>query len=341
MGKLAATVMNSTEIVTFLLSDNMLATSVTLPLEQFRAAQSMSTAAGNRRSGPQITFILASIDGRAVTTSTGLRLQPDCALSDIERSSITYLPALWRNPRPIVRRHRDIEPWLVEQKERGGTIAGVGTGCCFMAEAGLLDFRPATTHWYYFEQFARSYPQVQLKRDYFITRSDNLFCAASVNALADLTVLFIQETYGAKVARNVERHFFHEVRKAYLVKDHFTDKIQAHPDEEIAEAQSWIRHSPQNLIVVKELAEKLGISIRTFNRRFKNATNQTPMQYIQSIRMGVAGELLQTSNLAIAEIAFRSGYQDLPHFTNLFKKHYGTTPSQYRTTVRAKLFSVE
>lgn len=340
-GQLATTDMKPAETVTFLLTDHMLSTSVTLPLEQFRAAQSMSAAAHGRHSQPQVTFLLASIDGRAVTTSTGMILQPDCAVADIDRSSITYLPALWRNPKPIVKRHRSMEPWLIEQKQKGGTIAGVGTGCCFMAEAGLLDFKPATTHWYYFEQFARSYPRVQLKRDYFITRSDNLFCAASVNALADLTVFFIQETYGAKIARHVERHFFHEVRRAYPVEDHFTEQTRAHPDEEIAEAQSWIRHNPRQNIVVSALAERLRLSLRTFNRRFKNATNQTPTQYIQSVRMHAAGDLLQTTNLSIAEIAFESGYQDLPHFTNLFKKHFGTTPSQYRATVRAKLFSVE
>lgn len=341
MGKPATIVMQSTETITFFLCDNMLATSVALPLEQFRAAQSMGAADRGGRRQPQLTFLLASIDGNPVKTSTGMTLQPDCAIADIGQSSITYLPALWRNPRPIIKRNLGIEPWLVEQKHNGGTIAGVGTGCCFMAEAGLLDFRPATTHWYYFDQFARSYPRVHLKRDYFITRSDNLFCTASVNALADLTVFFIQDKFGAKIARHVEQHFFHEVRKSYPVKDYFTDSLQSHPDEEIAEAQSLIRQNPQQEIQVKELAKKLQLSLRTFNRRFKSATNQTPTQYIQSVRMSAAGELLQTTNLSVAEIAFESGYQDLSHFTSLFKKHFGTTPSQYRTTVRAKLFSVE
>lgn len=329
------------ETIVFFLCDNMLATSVALPLEQFRAAEGMCSAANGRHSQPQLQFLLASIDGAPIKTNTGMTLQPDCAITDTGHASITYLPALWRNPKPVIERNRGIFAWLVEQQRHGGIIAGVGTGCCFMAEAGLLDFRPATTHWYYFDQFAESYPRVQLKRDYFITRSDNLFCSASVNALADLTVFFIQEKFGSRIARLVERHFFHEVRKTHPVTDHFKEQIQAHPDEEIAEAQSLIRHNPQQEIVVKDLAKKLKLSLRTFNRRFKNATNQTPTQYIQNVRMRAAGELLQTSNLSITEIAFKSGYQDLPHFTRLFKKHFGTTPSQYRATVRAKLFSVE
>lgn len=319
----------------------MLATSVALPLEQFHAAQSMNLAAHKHRRSRALNIKLASIDGKAVQTSTGVQLQADCSVAEIEHASLTYLPALWRNPRRALQRNRDILPWLIQQNKAGGTIAGVGTGCCFMAEAGVLDFRPATTHWYYFEQFARAYPRVQLKRDYFITRSDNLFCAASVNALADLTVFFIQQMYCVDIARHVERHFFHEVRSNYPLAKHFSDQTQAHPDEEIAAVQSWIAQNPQQNIVVKQLAANLNISLRTFNRRFKNASSQTPTQYIQNVRMRAAGELLQSTNLGIAEIAYASGYQDLPHFTNLFKRHYGTTPSQYRATVRAKLFSFD
>lgn len=327
--------------IVFFLCDDMLATSVALPLEQFHAAQSMSLAADKNRRNKALNIKLASIDGKAVQTSTGVQLQADCAITDIEQAGLTYLPALWRNPKRALQRNGAILPWLTQQNQLGGTIAGVGTGCCFMAEAGMLDFRPATTHWYYFEQFARAYPRVQLKRDYFITRSNNLFCAASVNALADLTVFFIQQMYCVDIARHVERHFFHEVRNNYPLSKHFSDQTQAHPDEEIAAVQSWIAQNPQQNILVKQLAANLNISLRTFNRRFKNASSQTPTQYIQNVRMRAAGELLQSTNLGIAEIAYASGYQDLPHFTNLFKRHYGTTPSQYRTTVRAKLFSVD
>lgn len=318
----------------------MLATSVALPMEQFRAAESMQKAA-RRRAKPPLTYLLASVDGKPVKTHTGMVLQPDCSIGDIENSSITYLPALWRDPKAIIQRNLAIQPWLVMQKQAGGTIAGVGTGCCFMAEAGLLDFRPATTHWYYFEKFAAAYPRVLLKRNYFITRSDNLYCAASVNSLADLTVFFIQEIFGEQIARHVERHFFHEVRKAYPLIQPVHGELQSHPDEEVAQAQSWLQQHAHQDIQIKDLARSLQMSLRNFNRRFKSATNLTPLQYLQNVRMRTAGELLHTSNLAIAEIAYRCGYQDLSHFTHLFKKYFGTTPTQYRTTVRAKLFTAE
>jgi transcriptional regulator GlxA family with amidase domain len=326
--------------VTFFLCEQMLATSVALPMEQFRAAQSMQLAARRGTFAP-LQYRLASVDGEAVKTHTGMVLQADCALGDIETSTITYLPALWRHPKSVINQNLAIQPWLVKQKQLGGTIAGVGTGCCFMAEAGLLDFRPATTHWYYFDKFAAAYPRVILKRNYFITRSENLYCAASVNSLADLTVFFIQEMFGEQIARHVERHFFHEVRKAYPLFDTLHGEMQFHTDEEIAQAQSWLQQNAHHNTQIKDLAHSLQMSLRNFNRRFKSATHLTPLRYLQNVRMRTAGELLHSSNLSIAEIAYRSGYQDLSHFTGLFKKYFGTTPSQYRTTVRAKLFTAE
>lgn len=321
--------------IVFYLCNHMLATSVALPLEQFRAAESMDTVRSKNKS-LKLTYLLASKDGKPVRTHTGLNLVPDCCIHDIDHCDIAFLPALWRNPIPILRENSEITPWLLKQNRLGAIIAGVGTGCCFMAEAGLLDFRPATTHWFYFEEFARRYPDVQLRRQYFITHSENLFCAGSVNSMADLTIHFIQQLFDPTIARNVERHFFHEVRQAYPMS---INEDSPHPDESIARAQSWMRRHSHQPISVKQIAAQSQMSQRTFNRRFKAATSQTPLQYLQHIRLRNAGDLLQTSNLSVSEVAYQVGYQDLNHFTALFKKQFGTTPSQYRTTVRAKLFS--
>lgn len=328
----------TTTKITFLLCDNMLATSISLPLEQLRAAQSIAIA--QRLGKGELEFKLASIDGKPVKSHTGMILVPDCSIHDLQNSEITYLPALWRNPKPILRANKTLSGWLKAQYKRQNIIAGVGTGCCFMAEAGLLDHRPATTHWYYLDEFQRQYPSVKLVRDYFITQSDNIYCAASVNSLADLTIQFIQNIYGAAIARLVERHFFHEFRQAYRYSHHLEKgHVAAHPDEEIALAQQWLEAEAQSEVSIKEIAERLGISLRSFNRRFKQATQQTPLQYKQSQRMDLASQLLQTSNLSISEISEAIGYQDVSHFSELFRRHFSTSASQYRATVRSKLFN--
>lgn len=328
--------------VLFLLCPNMLATSVTLPLELLRAAEALNNSARELKNTTvdKLEIKMASVDGNAVTTHTGLTLSADTPIAECTTADIVYIPALWRNPFPIVAQLEPTLLWLQNLYENGCTIAGVGTGCCFMAAAGLLDNKPATTHWHFFDAFQRRYPLVQLKRQYFITQAGNLYCTGSVNALADLTVLFIQRHYSKHVASHVERHFFHEIRQAYQSGTSLIEQENSHPDEEIIQTQIWLRDNFAKEIKLNDVAAQFSMSPRTFTRRFKNATGRTPLIYLQNIRIDVAKDLLQTSNLSVSEIMFRVGYHDPTHFTNLFKKSLGVTPSQYRTTVRAKLFSV-
>ncbi len=327
--------------VTFVLCQHMLATSVSLPLEQLRAAEALAKSASPRaRNNKPLVVNLVTVDGKPVSTHTGITLTPDSSIEDVQKSDIIYLPALWRNPRPIVRKNSTLLPWLQQHFESGGIIAGVGTGCYLMAEAGLLNGKPATTHWHYFDQFQKLYPDIELKRQYFITQAGNLYCTGSVNALADLTIHFIQRYFSRTIASHVERHFFHEIRRAYENSASYQGVINAHPDEDIMQTQIWLQDNHAKEVNLAELSKQFGMSTRTFNRRFKSATDSTPLQYLQKIRMETAKDLVKTTNLTINEVMFKVGYHDVAHFNALFKKHNGTTAGQYRTTVRAKLFSL-
>ncbi len=326
--------------VTFILSEHMLSTGLTLPLEQLHAAEAMarSDLPHSQRSERLMHVNLANISGESITTHTGISFTPNCTLDEIEQSDIVYLPALWRSPNRVLLSNRGLLPWLQQQFENGALIAGVGTGCFLMAEAGLLNNKPATTHWHYFDQFQARYPQVDLKRQYFITQAGNLYCTGSVNSLADLTIHFIQRYFSRTVASHVERQFFHEIRRAYESSVSYQETNTAHPDEDIMQIQIWLQDNHGKEINFQQLAEMFDMSVRTLNRRFKSAAGLTPLQYLQRIRLENAKDLLQTTNLAIGEVMFKVGYQDSAHFNALFKKHHGTTPGQYRTMVRAKLF---
>ena len=322
--------------ITFLLCDRMLATSTTLPIEMLQTAEGAALSQ-NRHKKP-LTIARAAASLEPVSTSAGFLLQPDITLDEIEHTDLIYIPGLWRNPRTVIRKNSAVTDFIRRHANNGARICGVGTGCCFMAEAGLLQGKAATTHWYYFDQFQRSYPDAILKRQYFITQAGNLYCAASVNAMADLTVHFIKTLYNDTIANLVQRHFSHEIRRDYESIRFFEGDIDYHPDEDIVQAQTWMQDHYGESFTLHELAEKFGMSTRTFNRRFKNATGKTPSNYLQEIRTRVAKDLLQTTNLSIQEIALQVGYSDISHLSALFKKFLNTTPSEYRETVRAKLF---
>ena len=323
----------------FLLCERMLATSSTLPMEMLLAAESAVRSMLQNDQQRSLDIQTISLSTTPITTRTGLLWQPDTTIANKPPSDLIYIPGLWRNPRPTIQQHSKTLEWLREQSQNGAIISAVGTGVCFLAEAGLLNSKAATTHWHYFDQFQKDYPQVQLKRQYFITQAGNLYCAASVNSLADLTVHFIHRFFGKTIASHVERHFSHEIRQAYETSGFFEAEKNPHPDEDITQIQIWLQDNYQRDILFPQVATRFSMSVRTLNRRFKNALGQTPLSYLQEIRINIAKDLLKTSNLSISEIADKVGYQDTGYFTALFKKKLATTPNAYRDTVRAKLFS--
>ncbi|BFM07474.1 GlxA family transcriptional regulator [Halioxenophilus aromaticivorans] len=322
--------------ITFVLYPEMLASSITLPIEMLKAGESFARVKSRQAETLEITTTAQS--QRAIKSHAGLPIVADNTFADSHSADIVFLPALWRNPTRALNNLPEIYPWLMKQYQNGAIISAVGTGVCFLAEAGLLDEKAATTHWHFFDEFHKRYPKVILKRQYFITQSANLYCSASINALADLTVHFIQRIYNTDIASHVERHFSHEIRRSYEAIGYFDGQMNKHPDEDIVQAQMWLQDNYNKEVRFSEVADRFDMSVRSFNRRFKSATNKSPLQYLQEIRIQTAKDLLKTSNLTISEIAFKVGYSDMGHFTMLFKKLLATTPSEYRTTVRAKLF---
>ncbi|MGH1486508.1 MAG: GlxA family transcriptional regulator [Cellvibrionaceae bacterium] len=325
--------------IAFVLTEHMLATSSTWPSDMVAAAN--QAAKRFCPDLPRFSMVTVASEEKPIRCHTGIKLYPDHAISSLSKVDIIYLPALWRNPRPVINKQPELIDWLQQQYENGAIICGVGTGCCFMAETGLLNQKPATTHWYYFDQFQKNYPQVQLKRQHFITQAGRLYCAASINSLADLTIHFIQRFFNQDVAQHVQRHFSHEVRKAYETVSYFEDDNTNHPDEDIFQTQLWMQNNIEKIANVADMAEQFGMSVRNFSRRFKRAIGKTPMQYLQELRLNTARDLLQSSNLTISEIADKVGYQDVSHFSQIFRKQMSITPRNYRTTVRAKLFNTK
>ncbi len=321
---------------------HVLATGLTLPLEMLLAGEAF--ARRYDKSTMKLKTQLVSQRDKAVTSRAGIKFFPDVILDNLAADEsylpdIILVPSLWRNPRPVLKQHAKLIAWLKHCWQQGSTLLAVGTGVCFLAESGLLDDHSATTHWHYVEQFKRDYPKVELKPDFFITQSERIFCAASLNSLADIIVHLIGQAYGRSAAQNVERNFSHEIRKPYEEQRYLEGAVDRHADELIAQIQFWLRTNLSSDISLAELAEQFGLSQRSFTRRFKMATAIRATEYWQQLRIETAKDLLSSSNLSIQEIAYHVGYHDQGHLTRLFKQNLALTPKDYRAMVRKKLFS--
>ena len=236
---------------------------------------------------------------------------------------------------------RKAKPWLEQLRAIANAdtrVCAVGTGATLLAEAGLLDGRPATTHWNYLETFRRKYPKVKLKSRHLITQSDNIYCVGSVNSIADMVVHVVEEWYGKAIARMVENQFSPEIRRPFRAAAYQTDPHGSHHDELVLEAQQRLHEKLSDKLNIGALAVELGTSPRTLNRRFHQATGLSPQGWLQQLRVGQAKDLLRHSNLSISEVAWQVGISDASHFGRLFRAQVGMTPARYREAVRGKLF---
>ena len=319
-----------------LLYPHALATSVTLPFEILQAASQMASV--KSRSGPQVRMLVAAPEAGLMRLAGGLTLQPDTTFKELPALDLLLLPAIWRNPAPTIAAMRDWQEMLRRFASVGTRICSVGTGSCLLAEAGLLHGQPATTHWNYFDQFSRRYPDVQLKTRHLITQSGNIYCVGSVNSIADLMVHIAEEWFGSRIARAIEHQFSPEIRRSFRAAAYQGAADSSHHDETIVEAQQWLQEHLGDSVSMAALASRLRLPTRTLNRRFRQATGLSPQSYLQRLRINHAKELLRHSNLGIAEIAWQLGLQDASYFSQLFRRHSGVSPLRYREAVRGKLF---
>ncbi|MGA0806405.1 MAG: GlxA family transcriptional regulator [Pseudohongiellaceae bacterium] len=314
-----------------------LGTSITIPMEMLHAADLIGHIGGHQHT---LQMQLVSPDGGNIPLTAGLELACSARVDSVVQTDLIIVPALWGNPVGVVRQQAGLLAWLQQHNELGTAICAVGTGSFFLAEAGLLRNKVATTHWYYFDHFARLYTDVLLQRERFITRAGNLYCAGSVNSVRDVMLHFIEEHYSTATANQVSRHFTHEVKRSYTSNFLKNAPQNYHDDEAIVEIQDWMHNEFHLPMTLEGIAGRFGMSVRSLNRRFRLATGRSPMHYLQQIRMDNAKELLRSTNLTVAEVAFACGYSDSSYFSAQFRRSISLSPRAYRDLVRRKLFQV-
>ncbi len=314
---------------------NAMASSLSLPLEMLNAAADQLRI--NRQS-PAKTYLVGTSES-PVTGAGGLVLQPQCTISEERNYTLIILPTRWRHPLRGLPKQGMLTEWLRRQYRSGAILCTVGTGSYLLAESGLLNEQPATTHWHYFDDFALRYPRVELIRNYLITESERIYCAGSINSIADLIVHIIGELWGTSIAYRVERQFSPEIRRPFHSHAYRVGQTDLHRDEAIAQVQAHIRKHFSQALKISELAAESGLSERSFQRRFRAATGQSALDYMNNLRLQTARELLQQSNLAVAEIGQTVGISEPSYFSRLFKRQYSESPAEYRKKVRAKLFN--
>jgi transcriptional regulator GlxA family with amidase domain len=318
--------------VAALLHEDILASSVTLPMEiLYGAAQALG-----RRTTQHVDLQCYAQSTELIRLQGGLTLGVK-PLEYVQNPDLLLVPAIWRQPLRVVRRHREQIELIAQHISRGALTISVGSGSFLLAETGLLSGRSATTHWHWFDTFAKRYPSVRLERQQLITQSENIFCVGSVNSVADLMVYLCAELFSPRVAQHIENQFSPEIRRRFSPSPLGTPRAR-HDDELIVDAQLELARNLRVAPPLPVLAAQLGVSARTLARRFRVATGMTPGRYLQKLRLDEAQVLLRRTNLSITEVGLLVGLGDPSHFARTFRTEVGMSPSAYRGAVRGKLF---
>lgn len=276
---------------------------------------------------PAFDILLCSPDGQPVDTFSGVRVDVDGGLGDTD---VIILPAFWESFEKLLERYPQVVPWLRAQHARGAVFCGEASGVFWLAEAGLLDDREATTYWRFFDSFSQRFPKVKLNTDKHLTDAGNLYCAAGMTSASDLYIHLIERFCGLRVAQGVARDILFEVQRNYSPGRIGFGGQKLHHDPAILQIQHWLEDHYSEKFRFEDVARDHGMSIRNFMRRFHTATGDKPLHYLQRLRIETARGLLSTTRRSVKAISYEVGYDDASFFARLFRQHTGLTPHAYR-----------
>lgn len=300
------------------------------PIEVFYSAGVMWNWLRGEPQQPRFRVRVASIDGRAVTGPCSLGITPSCAIDDIDRTDIIIVQAPGWEIRDDIVRNTGLIPWLRKWHKRGAYIAGICTGVAFLAEAGLLDGRKATTHWAVVDIFRDEYPAVRWEPEHFVTEDSKVLCSGGIYAAIDISLYLVEKFCGHEIALQCAKSLLVSMPRSRQSGYAVVPLSRPHDDDKIKQAEEALREHLGREISIEQLAQRLGMSPRNFIRRFKAATGRMPGAYVQMLRIAAAKEMLEGSDRPIQAICTAVGYEDAAFFRQVFKRHTGMTPADYR-----------
>lgn len=320
--------------VTVLMADQCSSTSVAATLEFFETANVLHHYAqkkgAGKRDGALFKVETASMDGAEVVCTGGLQLRPQQSLDSVRKPQLIVVPGFMFNILGVLPHLGGMIEWLQAQHRQGCYIASMCTGAFVTAEAGLLDGRSATTHWAFSEQFAKRFPRVKLQAERTVTDDGQIMCSGGSTSGSDLLLHLIRKFASPQLAAECAKKLLVDVSARSQTPYASTTFKKNHTDAGILKIQIWLERRIAEQIVMEQVADAFGLSMRNFIRRFKQATDQTPIQYLQNLRIERAKLLLESSQQSFDQITLQVGYEDGNSFRRLFKERVGLSPSDYR-----------
>ena len=286
-----------------------------------------------RRSGvPPFTLLVCAAEKGVLHTTAGFTIKPSYALKDLAKARTIIVPS-WRDPE-----ERPPEPLLVALRaahKQGARIVGLCLGTFVLAAAGLLEDRPATTHWMWSDTLARNYPRIRIQPDVLYVDDGSIVTSAGTAAGIDCCLHLLRSQCGAEVANTVARRLVvpphRQGGQAQYIEQPMRIKAT---DDRLADIFDTVRQTLEAPHSLDTLAASARMSRRTLTRRFRKMTGTTIGKWLLTQRLAFAQRLLETTNQSIETIADQAGFHAVASLRQHFSTAFKTSPSAYRRTFR-------
>jgi transcriptional regulator GlxA family with amidase domain len=298
--------------------------SIVGPYKAFNAANDYLQKTGRQ---PLFDIHMVGLSSKTELYGGLFSVQPDMLSANVVKTDLIIIPA----SRPeSLELNQEFIPWLIDQHRRGAEVASLCVGAFLLASTGLLNGRKCTTHWMAAEIFRSMFPEVELMADKIITDEQGIYCSGGAYSFMNLVLYLIEKYSGRDVAVFLSKLYEIDIERNNQSQFTIFSGQKDHEDEPIKKVQEYIEHNVGSKITVDELADMSLISRRNFERRFKRATANTPVEYVQRVRIEAAKKSLEAGRDNINEVMYAVGYSDSKAFRTIFKKITGLSPLEYR-----------
>lgn len=265
-----------------------------------------------------------SLNGGTFTVRT------DLLLEECKKADLVFIPALSGDLRHAVEINEAMVPWVLHQYDQGADIASLCLGAFLLARTGLVDGKKCSTHWGFINQFREMFPQVDVQEGRIITEENRIYSSGGANSYWNLLLHLVEKYTDRATAVLVSKYFAIDINRDSQSVFSIFQGQKGHEDEAIRLAQEYIEKNIEARITVEELADRVSVGKRSFERRFRKATNNSVLEYIQRVKVEAAKRTFETSQKNVNEVMFDVGYTDTKAFRTTFRKVTGLSPAEYR-----------
>jgi len=261
----------------------------------------------------------------------------DLVLEQVDKTDLIIIPALDGEITMAVKNNEEFIPWIIDQHRNGAEVASLCMGAFLLASTGLLKGKKCATHWMAAGQFRQMFPEVELVTEKIITDEQGIYSSGGAFSYLNLILYLIEKYTGREMAVLSSKVFAIEMERSSQSPFIIFQGQKDHADDPIKKAQDFIEKNYQEKITVEQLASMFALGRRNLERRFKKATANTVVEYIQRVKIEAAKMSLENSRENVNEVMYNVGYTDTKAFRSTFKRITGLSPMEYRNKYQREL----